>query len=130
MKKLLPLILILFAAPSLCFGESYLCTGDKTTGLDASKNFQQKKFEHYNWEIKEGSGKYVYQVMLHGTNDVYLNCYKDEQRDENVIQCRGTNSTLIFSKVSSRYVYNNIGSYIFESNTDDVITEIGTCAKF
>ncbi|GAG83174.1 unnamed protein product, partial [marine sediment metagenome] len=43
MKKILPLILILFVAP--CFGESYLCVTEKATGFKASKNYEQVNFK-------------------------------------------------------------------------------------
>ena len=48
MNKLLPLILILFAAPSLCFGESYLCIGEKA----------QNRVKHQGKIIEENGGNF------------------------------------------------------------------------
>jgi len=49
MEKLLTLALILFAAP--CFGESYLCIGDKATGFiyyKESNKWDTAKFDVSN----------------------------------------------------------------------------------
>jgi len=48
MKILLPLILILFAAP--CFGESYLCVSEAGAGVT---NFNGSKFEANVYDMSE-----------------------------------------------------------------------------
>jgi len=45
------LILILFTTPTLCFGESYLCIGDKLTGFSSKNEFSQANFKPQKWII-------------------------------------------------------------------------------
>ena len=51
MKKLLTLALILFAAP--CFGESYLCIGDKATGFIYYK--ESNKWDTAKFDVSMGA---------------------------------------------------------------------------
>jgi len=62
MNKLLTLILILFAAP--CFGESYLCIGDKSVGFDNENNYQITKFVLGKYIIKSTEGDEIDEDLL------------------------------------------------------------------
>ena len=62
MNKLLPLILILFAAP--CFGESYLCIADDAVGFIKDQNYSSTKFKLAKWVVKKTDDN-EYQVNIH-----------------------------------------------------------------
>jgi len=64
MKKLLTLLLILFATPSLCFAESYLCIGDKSVGFDNENNYQITKFVLGKYIIKSTEGDEIDEDLL------------------------------------------------------------------
>ena len=58
-----------------------------------------------------------------------MNYYMKVQRNKEIVNCRGNNAMLQFSKNSMRYVYMNAGAYILENANQDIITELGTFTK-
>jgi len=146
MKKLLPLILILFATP--CFGESYLCIGEKHTGFDAENNFKQVNFNSRKWIVKRATTpnetfpNAEYTVNMHGGGgDAFaltLYCDKPEpavsefikklQDQQPQIYCKGLYS-FVMSKKPLRFILTMSAGYVHDSYQEDVSLEIGQCSR-
>jgi len=140
MNKLLPLVLILFAAPS--FAESYLCIGDKSVGFDNENNYQITKFVLGKYIIKSTEGdefakedeKWAFRV--HGKLSTQY-C-KNESIDEGLneifndqpIICKYSNlGEFQMSIKTLRFINYENGGYVHGSDVDTISIEIGKCSK-
>jgi len=145
MKKLLTLILILFAAPSLCFGESYFCIGEGATGFVSNENYRQTKFETNKWIVKQypktGPRQDIaYKLLLADvdakdlTKDKWiLNCNKKDQ-NKYYIDCGGRELSFHLNKETLRFIYLDAGNFLYSEKTREAITadsimEIGNCSR-
>ena len=144
MKKLLTLALILFAAP--CFGESYLCIGEKTVGFEAKDNYSINTFNSQKWIVRRPTGEYKdifssetkWVVFKHGVDTPSLYCetvdghFNPLQEEPNSIFCKGIvseGSIFWMSKQNLRFSYSTMALYVAQKDVDDPYIEIGKCSK-
>jgi len=142
MKKLLPLILIIFATP--CFGESYLCIGDMATGFTAEDDFIQTEFNSEKYIVKPDSGKdlfesnktKIYSVHIHGGNFI-VSCLRENQvgKAPELLLCGSRAVGFILNKKTMRFAIHEYGSALQSKETikkdgaSSIFIEIGKCSK-
>ncbi len=140
MKKLLPLILILFAAP--CFAESYLCIADGAAGFDAHQIWKPKTFRTdskylikpideeilSDWPIVAKNAKDdKYWIAEFGNDFPIAFC---PHSNSNWYECRGLGQTLWFDSKALKFTALHPGGWMNENlKTDDTGLEIATCSK-
>ena len=147
MKKLLPLILILFAAP--CFGESYLCIADNATGFKANNEWEPAFFipnikfifrppnEHEIIQKKvDINTKYV--LTDFGNDILPIACkryvyYKSNARELRTYECKkGDNGieNFVINLNTLRFYHLYTGHALGgNQNGDDFAIHLGKCSK-
>ena len=142
MKKLLPLILILFAAP--CFGETYLCIAESAAGFDGDQNWKPKTFKtDSKYLIKTIDEEILssYPILGSQFNAKDAKYWISEFGDDFPIafcphsiltgyKCGGLGLTLWFDSKALKFTVLNYGGWMNEHlETDDTALEIGKCSK-
>ena len=136
MKKLLTLILILFAAP--CFGESYLCIGERATGFKVDDGLRYANFKPETWIIKSHEAAAVLYpdelfVYKHGKDFPSFACCATCNSSQ--LQCPGYAEPLVYtdvfwmSKKTLRYTASILCQYVTDGGNDDIYVEFGKCSK-
>jgi len=157
MKKLLPLILILFATP--CFGESYLCVTEKVTGFKASENYEQVNFkadDKYIFRSPVETDKMFYGMPITDITDIddvkfvinklgeshVLSYCEEEVWHKNKSEksssladfydCSAGNPEFVFNTSTLRFLVFRAGGWTDEGEahkTSNIYVGIGKCSK-
>ena len=117
MKKIIPLILVLFVGNALA--ETYLCISDITTGAATNQNGDWEKTHFLSgdkWIIKmEGNDGFWYQ---HGSEvsklepNAIKRWYPCDRIGDNQIECKNVRMSLSINFRYSRFVYTEFFDYI------------------
>ena len=130
MKILLPLILILFAAP--CFGESWLCIVEKSFAMDNKNNYSLTDVNLARWVVKRINNE-NYQVSIHGKSEVYFlteSCRRlSLERIDKLILCNDIFQRFVFNLDTLRFEYTTGGDYIYEDTEHYPRLQFGKCSK-